>query len=234
MKEKSSGMILKLIAAAVFIGGIGGGGFLAYSGVSGDTENWQQFAIGLCIVICSVFVVACIVPWIAHLDGRADWEAEEGKTTVLTSIKTGLLFSFLAALLIFIFIGIVFWLSRGIWQLGAAAAAALFVLIVTSFEMSIRFQTRHSRKVLKSKNAEERIGKITSVRGQFPILFFGRKNFFVKVYVVETDGAKSEAFLRASNKLAKRLCTGAEVKVKINPEHPRYCAICQAVFSEDF
>ncbi len=227
MNEKTSGIILKLIAAVAFLGGIVGGGYLAVTGFGSD--DFKKAAVGLAIVVGAVFVIACLVPWIARADGHADWEAEEGRTTVLSSIKTGLMFTFFAAVLIFVFIGIYFWVARDMWQLGVAAVAALFIMIIIAIEVSIRFQTKHSRIVMKSKNAEDRIGKITSVSGQFPILFFGAKKYFIKVYTVEIDGIKSQAFLRASNRLAKRLCTGAEVNVKIIPKYPRYCAICDAV-----
>ena len=182
---------MKLIAAVAFLGGIVGGGYLAVTGFGSD--DFKKAAVGLAIVVGAVFVIACLVPWIARADGHADWEAEEGRTTVLSSIKTGLMFTFFAAVLIFVFIGIYFWVARDMWQLGVAAVAALFIMIIIAIEVSIA------------------------------------KKYFIKVYTVEIDGIKSQAFLRASNRLAKRLCTGAEVNVKIIPKYPRYCAICDAV-----
>lgn len=232
MEQKPIGIVLKLLAAVAFLGGIVGGGYTAVSSITGGNDDLQTFAIGLVIVICAVFVIACLVPWIAHIDGHADWEASEGKTTIATSIKTGLMTTFFVSILIFVFIGISFWAARGIWQLGVAAIAALLIMIVIAIEASIRFQTRHSRNILKNKSAEERIGRITSVRGKFPILLFGKDCYLIKVCVVETDGITSQAFMRASDKLAKRLYVGSEVKIKTGA-NGKYCAIIDVAFAED-
>lgn len=58
MNEKTSGIILKLIAAVAFLGGIVGGGYLAVTGFGSD--DFKKAAVGLAIVVGAVFVLSLI------------------------------------------------------------------------------------------------------------------------------------------------------------------------------
>lgn len=227
MKEKTIGIVLKLIAVAVFIGGIIGGGYLAYNALTGESYTPEYFAVGIALVLFSVFVIASIVPWIAHFDGHADWEIEEGKVNVAGSLKAGLTFTFFAACLVFVFIGISAWMSKGIWQLGIAAIAVLVLMIIIATEASIRFQTRESRRVEKDKNATLYSGRIISIDSQFGIFLFGKTKHFIRVFILEIDGVKSKALIRSSSRYAKNLFEGDTVTVLFNPRRPRYCAIAK-------
>ncbi|MCI8434707.1 MAG: hypothetical protein HFK10_01940 [Clostridia bacterium] len=222
--KNAFGIFVKLLAAVAFLGGIGGGGYCMYVGLA-DTLDLPQLLGGAALFIGGVFVVGCLVPQIAHRDGQADREKDEGRVTALVCLKVGLTAVFFAAFILFTFIGIVLWWQYGLWQLGVAAIGAFLCMLLIAVVWSIRWQMRGSRKARSDPNASETVGTVQSVAPQFTVLLFGKNCHLICRYTVDIDGTLTTGFLRKSDRLAKRLRPGSRIKIRFNPERPRYCAI---------
>ncbi len=222
--KNALGIFVKLLAGVAFLGGIGGGGFLLYSGLA-DGLYWPHLLGGAALFLGGATLVGGLAPQIAHLDRKADWEQDEGSVTPLVCVKVGLTAFLFVGLLLFTFIGIVLWWQYGIWQLGVAAIGAFLCMLLIAVVWSIRWQMRGSRKARSDPNASETVGTVQSVAPQFSISLFGKNCYLICRYTVDIDGTLTTGFLLKRDRLAKCLRPGSRIKIRFNPKRPRYCAI---------
>lgn len=224
--KNAIGILIKLLAAVAFLGGIGGGGFLLYGGLA-DGLYWPQLLGGAALFLGGATLVGGLAPQIAHLDNIADWEQDEGPVTPLVCVKVGLTAFLFVGILLFTFIGIVLWWQYGLWPLGIAAIGTFVCMLLIAIVWSMRWQMRGSRKARSDPNASETVGTVQSVTPQFPILLFGKHCHLICRYTVNADGKPTTGFLRKRDRLAKHLRPGSRVKIRFNPARPRYCAILE-------
>ena len=219
MKPKEA--FVKIGALISFLGLIGGGGVLAVSGI--QTDNYGRFGFGVALAVIGIFVTAIFVTYIAHADGDHDFS----EWTFSFALKSAGTFTFFAAILLFVGISVFFWISDGFWQLGVAGIVAFVLMIVIAVEWSIRWQTSSVKKVLADPDAVEFTGRVRKAEGHFNIRIFGYTKVFFYKYFIEVSDTLSITFLRGRDPLSKKLKAGDTVKIKMNPEKMKYCAIIE-------
>lgn len=221
------GIVLKLVVLAVFLAGICGGMYLAY--IAAENGEWAKLAAGIISASLAALVIGTLVPWIAHFDGSAHWEADEGSVNIVGSIKVGLLAMLVMSGMLFTVFGIWVWVEYGQWIAGVASIVWFAAILCGCVAVSIRHQTRHSRAIAKDPDATEAIATVTASKGEFGYTVLGKSKFFVKTFIIELDGVKYTAAMRKSSKLCKTIVEGCEVRIKYYPARPKYCAIIERV-----
>ena len=219
MKPKE--IFVKLGALVSFLLFIVGGGAIAVSGLRAD--NLGRFGVGVGAAMIGIFLTAIFATYIAHSDGQrefAEWKISD-------ALKAAGTFTFFAACIIFFAVSLYFWIEDGFWQLGVAGVLSLVIMVFIAIEWSVRWQTGAVKKVLKDPDATEFTGRISSIKENFQIQILGSTKALFYTYYVDIGGTISQTFLRSKDFRAKKLKKGDSVKIKMNPEKTKYCAIIE-------
>lgn len=216
-------IIIKIVTAAAFICGIGGGMYLVGGALS--DRDWMLFLRGAALLVGGTMAVGALVPWIAYFDGQADWEEDGGRATITGSATVGLMAMYFMANALFVLASTFLAVEDGMWGLFAGAIASFIIMIVVFAQFSISWQISKSTKVKHYRNAVKTSGVVTSVHYKFPIWVFGRTICFITELVVEVNGVKSTALLRKRSKLGKRVGQNSAVTVLFDAKRPRYCLL---------
>lgn len=213
-------IILKLLAAAAFIVGIGGGMYGVVVGLDG--RDWTTFLQASALFLVGVMVVAAIVPWIAYFDGQSDQNDDKSRVTVGGSAFAALMAMYVSANMLFVLAGVFLAVEDGRWDICGGAIASLVVMIFVSILMSLFWQISKSTKVKRDPDAVEAHGVVMYKCYDFHILVF-RHMYLITELTIDIDGVKSTARLRAHSKLGKLVRRGNSVTVLVNMKHHKYC-----------
>lgn len=210
-------IFFKLCTLASFAG-MAGGGYLAYDNLTED--NWLWFGIGCGIALLGIFLTALFVTLFSRLDKQADFADKP----VSDCFKGAGLFTFIAAFLVFLAIGLYLWLNRGIWLIGVISIACFILMLMFAMILSFRHQMAPIKKAAADKHAFEMTGKVTSISAKWSIIVL-KPVVLIWQYVIETDHVKSVAYCSWRNPLKERIKVGDEVVVQMNPNEPQYCLL---------
>lgn len=160
------GIVLKLVVLAVFLAGICGGMYLAY--IAAENGEWAKLAAGIISASLAALVIGTLVPWIAHFDGSAHWEADEGSVNIVGSIKVGLFVMLVMSGILFTVFGIWAWVEYGRWIAGVASIGMVcgnFVRMRSGFHTpSNPTQPRHSKGPRRYGSDSHRYGVERRIR----------------------------------------------------------------------
>lgn len=218
MKKVSPLSIFFKLCALASFGCLAGGGYLAYTEL--EEDNWLLFGLGCGLALLGIFLTALFVTLFSRLDKQEDFADKP----VSHCFKGAGLFTFIAAFLVFLAIGILLWVNRGLWIIGVVSIVCFVLMIVFCFFLSFLYQMEPMRKVAADENGAETKGKVIGIRAKWTIILL-HPIVLIWQYTIETDHVKSVSYCSWRDPLKNQIKAGDEVTVKMNYNNPQYCLI---------